>query len=684
MPQSIRVLVVDDDTTVGRIVRLNLAAAEGHDVQVVTSGRAALEQVRTTRPDCILLDVMMPEMDGLEVCRRLKADPDTASIPIIMLTAKAEVEDKLLAFRLGADDYISKPFDVYELSARVQAVLSRASYAQIATENAKLLQETRRRQMEAETLQRLATQVAAMRSVDEVLQFVADGARELPAGEAAVVRLWTGGQLRLRAQSPERLPAAPAGEPELAGTVAGDRRTCGAITANGTLEFNLGHSAREDLLVFSVPIAGAEPLGALTVWGSRPRSFSARDRELLEALATQAAIAVENHLLLEKTRRQAVTDALTGVANHRELLNGLDAALERAVREPQPLAALMIDVDSFKEINDAFGHPMGDEVLRTVAGVLTAEVRPGDLVARYGGDEFMVILPDATADTAWTTAQRLTHAVAQSRVPRLFDRFRLSVSIGIAAFPEDARNRRALIHAADQAMYFAKHEGGGRVCRIDDSIRSYERDPAHLHALLERANLATIEALAAAIDARDPYTHGHTERTGEYAVALAADLGLPPETWSVLRLAALLHDVGKIGIGDAILKKAERLTPQEYEAIKAHSRIGYEMLKLVPFLKDELPIVLYHHEHVDGSGYPAGLRGEAIPIGARILLVADAVDAMTSDRIYRKALTLEEAVRRLKAGAGSQFDARVVQAALRCLERGTITVSGSEPLRAAS
>jgi len=684
MPKPARVLVVDDDTTVGRIVRLNLGSGEGYDVQVVTSGQAALDLVRSTPPDCILLDVMMPEMDGLEVCRRLKADPAAAPIPVIMLTAKAEVEDKLAAFRLGADDYVSKPFDVYELSARVRAVLSRASYAQVAAENARLLEDSRRRQLEAETLHHLATQVAAMRNADDVLQFIADDARELAGAEAAVVRLWMNGQLRLRAQSPDRLPAAPAGEPELAGTVAGDRRSCGGITGAGALEFNIDDAAREDLVVFSVPIAGAEPLGALTVWGSRPRRFSARHRELLEALATQAAIAVENHLLLEKTRRQAVTDALTGVANHRELLDRLDAALDLAVKEQRPLAALMVDVDGFKEINDAYGHPMGDEILRTVGAALVAEVRPGDLVARYGGDEFMLILPEATADMAWMTAQRLLHAVAQSTVPRLVDRLRLSVSIGIAAFPEDARNRQTLIQAADQAMYFAKHEGGGRVCRIDDSIRSYERDPAQLHALLERANLATIQALAAAIEARDPYTHGHTERTGELAVALAAELGLSTETWGPLRLAALLHDVGKIGIGDAILKKAERLTPHEYEAIKAHSRIGYEMLKLVPFLRDELPIVLYHHEHVDGSGYPAGLRGDAIPIGARILLVADALDAMTSDRIYRKALPLAEALRRLEAGAGSQFDARVVRAVLRCLERGTITIKGSERLRAAS
>ncbi len=682
MSQS-RVLVVDDDATVGRVIRLNLAA-EGYEVRVATSGPEALELVSSTQPDCILLDVMMPEMDGLEVCRRLKTSQETVHIPVIMLTAKAQVDDKLAAFNLGADDYISKPFDVYELSARLKAVMSRASYARIAAENARLLQEARQRQREAETLQRLAIQVAAMRDLDQVLKFVAKEARDLVQADAAILRLLRDGQLQVRAQSPDRLPPVPPQEPNLAESVARNRTARGAITALGSIELNPASHIPTGLQVWSVGIAGSEPLGALTVCSNLPRQFSARERELLDALATQAAIAVENSILQEKMHRLSVTDPLTGVANHRELLPRLDSALESAARQDKPLSVLMIDIDNFKEINDSFGHPMGDEVLRIVGTALTGGSRPADLVARYGGDEFMVVLPDTSAESAHPMAQRLADDVERSAIPGSFDRIRLSVSIGIAAFPADAESRRALIQAADQAMYFAKHEGGRRICHIDSSIQTYERDPARLHALLERANLATIEALAAAIEARDPYTHGHTERAGEYAGAIATELGLPPSKRAALRLAAVLHDIGKIGISDAILKKPQRLSPQEYETIKDHSRIGYEMLKSVPFLKDELAIILHHHERVDGTGYPGGLQGEAIPIGARVLLVADALDAMTSDRTYRQALPLEEAIRRLRAGAGSQFDAQVVQAALRCLQKGSITIGGPPVLKAAS
>jgi diguanylate cyclase (GGDEF)-like protein len=682
MTEKSRVLVVDDDAAVARVVRINLAT-EGYEIQVASSGVAALDLVSAQRPDCILLDVMMPQMDGLEVCRRLKANPETDGIAIIMLTARAELDDKLAAFRLGADDYLTKPFDVYELSARVKAVLSRVTYARIAAQNGRLLQESQRRQTELETLQRLATQVARMHDLEMVLQFVADGARDLIHTDAAVLRIWTAGQLLVRAHSPDRLPPVPAGEPDLAAAVAGDHMARAALGAEGILVRDLDQ-ATAGWRALSVPVVGAEPLGALTVWCNQPRPFQPREAELLDALATQAAIAVENTILLERTRRLATTDPLTGVANHRELLNRLDASLEAACANQLPLAVLMVDVDRFKEINDTFGHPTGDDVLRAVASLLTTTVRPTDLVARYGGDEFLVVLPHATADEAYLTAQRLVHTVGQRNPVPALQQVNVSISVGLATFPEDATTRRALIQAADQAMYFAKHEGGCRVYRIDTSIRMYERDPARLHALVERANLATIETLAAAIEARDPYTRGHIERVGQCAVAIAADLGVPAEQWEILRLAARLHDIGKIGISDAILKKPGPLTPEEYEAIKAHSRIGHDMLRSVPFLQTQLPIILHHHEHLDGSGYPSGLHGEAIPLAARILLVADALDAMTSDRVYRKALPLEEAVRRLRRASGKQFDARIVEAALRCIGRGTIVLEATGGLRAAS
>jgi HD-GYP domain-containing protein (c-di-GMP phosphodiesterase class II) len=249
-----------------------------------------------------------------------------------------------------------------------------------------------------------------------------------------------------------------------------------------------------------------------------------------------------------------------------------------------------------------------------------------------------------------------------------------TASIGIAALPEHGIAADELLRSADQAAYAAKHAGKGRVARPEDALLALDRDPLVLAEQLVHANLATVAALAAAVDAKDPYTQGHSQRVSCYGVALAGIMGLSEPDVARIQLAGQLHDVGKIGVSDVILTKPGKLTQEEYQAIQQHPAIGERMLSNVPFLREILPAVRHHHEHWNGRGYPDGLVGDEIPQDAAILAVADAFDAMTSSRFYRAALPLAEARRRILEASGTQFDPRVVHAFEQGVAEESITV----------
>jgi HD-GYP domain-containing protein (c-di-GMP phosphodiesterase class II) len=248
----------------------------------------------------------------------------------------------------------------------------------------------------------------------------------------------------------------------------------------------------------------------------------------------------------------------------------------------------------------------------------------------------------------------------------------VTASIGVAALPEHGATPEELLRQADQAAYAAKYAGKGRVARPEDTALALERDPVALARQLAHANMATVAALAAAVDAKDPYTQGHSQRVALYAATLAKELQLASHEIARIQLAGQLHDVGKIGVSDMLLTKPGALTSEEYLVIQQHPVIGEHMLASVPFLKDILPAVRHHHEHWDGRGYPDGLRAQQIPSDAAILSVADAFDAMTSDRPYRAALPLAEALKRIHDGSTTQFDPGVVLALERALAAGVL------------
>jgi len=402
------------------------------------------------------------------------------------------------------------------------------------------------------------------------------------------------------------------------------------------------------------------------------RRLTQDDRDVLSILATQATIALQNMRMHEQALARASEDGLTDLLNHRAFQTRLEEAVARARRDGRALALLMVDLDDFGTINNTYGHQAGDATLTAIAAALRETARATDIAARYGGDEFALILPETGMDEALDVAERVRAAIAGLRVVMASATVRVDASVGVAALPLHAATREELIQMADRASYAAKHRGKGRVGRPEDALLVSGHDPAALAAQLEHANMATVGALAAAVDAKDRYTRGHSQRVSTYAAAIAYALDLASTDVARVRLAGLLHDVGKIGVPDAILAKPTPLEPEEMAIIQQHPVIGEHMLAAVPFLREILPAVRSHHERQDGRGYPDGLAGDAIPRDAAILMVADSFDAMTSSRPYRPALPFDEACRRLHEGSGAQFDPVIVAAFEHALTEGTV------------
>lgn len=370
----------------------------------------------------------------------------------------------------------------------------------------------------------------------------------------------------------------------------------------------------------------------------------------------------------------ATTDPLTGLPNHRTVMGRLEEEISRCQRSLETCAVLFIDLDHFKHINDTWGHRAGDAVLCETGRRLSKAIRLEDFVGRYGGEEFAIILTDVKRDEARQVAERLQHALADELFEWEADdssqstSISITGSIGVALLREHANTCETLIEAADAAMYHAKHTGRNRVCVSGD-------EKMFAQVLLEEdgdehtADTPVLQALTAVANAHDGDTSAHAMRMVTMAKETARMLGCSEEEVHLVRLAALLHDIGKVGIPHEILHKPGPLTDDEWSVMRRHPKIGRQILAQAGGKFELLShIVVAHHERWDGKGYPYGLKEESIPLGARILTVADSFDAMTSDRPYRKALSIAHARAELQRCSGNQYDPRVVAAFLHMLD----------------
>jgi len=403
-------------------------------------------------------------------------------------------------------------------------------------------------------------------------------------------------------------------------------------------------------------------LGALCVGIPSEQLASVADRlDLAAAVASQVAVAFENVRRFEDAQYLAERDSVTGLMNHRGVNARIEQELARCRRAGGHFTLVMMDLDDFKLFNDTYGHAVGDEVLKSIARILGGATRRSDVLARYGGDEFLALLPDTDAAQALVLVQRVQAAVSSyAFMPDLESKVPILVSYGVATYPDEGRQASEVLSVADANLYRSKTQGGNRITAPSPSHPSRRED--HMGAF------GVLEGLVTTVDNKDHYTRKHSEDVCRYSASLAAGIGLSAETQRALRIASLLHDVGKIGVPDHILRKPAGLTKDEYEAAQQHVKLGELIIKEIPNLGEVLHAVATHHERFDGSGYPRGVKGEAIPLLGRILAVTDAYSAMTTDRPYRKAFSQAEAREELRRVAGTQLDPHLVDAFIRLTE----------------
>ena len=411
--------------------------------------------------------------------------------------------------------------------------------------------------------------------------------------------------------------------------------------------------------------------------------------ELYKLIANYYATYTNNFTLAQLVDKNSDTDTLTGLYNHKKLQEELTQELLDATDKNKNLAFCIIDIANISEINAELGHARGDAIIKEVAKKIQKNVRNTDILGRYGGDEIAIIMPDTSVDEAKYVAEFLLYNLSCT----MFDDLgQLKFSCGISMYPSDSDKQEKLNLLAQQALYVAKSkriESGQSeiVTTADYNFWDEEAIKGFAYVLSKKHGTAAVDleeelinqfhseniisndrllevvsSLAAAIDAKDTYTKGHSASVSRYSEALARAINLPSNEVERIKLGAMLHDVGKIGIPEQILRKPTALSDDEWQIMKQHPAIGADkVLKPNKSLHDLMPMVKYHHEHIDGSGYPYGLKGDEIPQSARIVAVADAFHALISDRPYRKGLSLAKACEILKMGAGKQWDKDLVR-----------------------
>ncbi|MFL6443157.1 MAG: diguanylate cyclase [Candidatus Sulfotelmatobacter sp.] len=598
-----------------------------------------------------------------------------------------------------------------------------ASEASIAIENARLFNEERTKARHLALLNTISRNAIATLNPDEMLAKITEqletglthdhvGIGTLDYSSRELVIQAEGGARR--GALAQRIPLGTG----LAGHVARSGQMA-VYNASSPTDAALKPLLADSVAAIALPVFYAEQLhGILYVESSKAVDFTEEEVLLLRTLADLIAGALHNAYTFQKAQEQAITDGLTGVKTHRFFMEALSGEWKRSTRAGRAFALVLMDLDRFKFVNDFYGHLEGDLVLQRVGQILESNCRRSDVVSRYGGDEFVILMPETNMEHARQLASKLRGWVSAD--PLLREK-NISASFGIACYPLHGSTPQELIQVADASMYLSKHQGGNAVSTADhfdpNEAKKWKRDvleaylgvtlkrlfstgpeafeeiysrlkqfteslaateitnesspatPAQGPQALPQAVLDTVTSLAFAIDAKDHYTQGHSQKVSAYAALIAEAMGMNELEVEEIRLGGVLHDIGKVAIPENILNKSGPLNPDEWDTMKSHVTFGSKILEPLSPLARIREMVRHHHEYFDGSGYPDGLVGQQIPLGSRIIGVADAYDTITSDRTYKKARSAEEALAELERCANAQFDGSIVELFVRTMRQ---------------